>query len=295
MLTATVVPVRSTSASVGLDAGLAHPVGAAELQDARRVAALGEPRRGVGGQRQCVGAVRVDQEGDGRHRRATTQPAGAGREVVGRLGHGGVEQGGGLARSGPSCTLAGVHEELDVAGGAGQGGDHRPHDAGSGGGERGRHTLERPAPDVRVTDDALALEAAARPASNCGLTNSTRSAPAAATGTGEGGDDAAQRDEREVRHDERARLRTQASAACMVGGVERARVDALEDDHAAVAAQARVELAVADVDRVDVGGAALEEAVGEATGGGTRIEGAPVARPRRRSDRARRRASARPG
>ena len=45
-----------------------------------------------------------------------------------------------------------------------------------------------------------------------------------------------------------------------------ARVRALEHDDARVGAQLRVELAVADVDRVHARGAALQQAVGEAAG-----------------------------
>ena len=45
---------------------------------------------------------------------------------------------------------------------------------------------------------------------------------------------------------------------------ERARVRPLEHDHTGIAAQLRVELAVADVDRDDARGAALEQAVREA-------------------------------
>ncbi len=48
----------------------------------------------------------------------------------------------------------------------------------------------------------------------------------------------------------------------------------LEHAHALVGAQARVQLAVADVDRVDVRRASLQQAVGEAAGRSAGIDGA---------------------
>ena len=57
-----------------------------------------------------------------------------------------------------------------------------------------------------------------------------------------------------------------------VGGLQRARVEALDHGHARVLAQAPVELAVGDVDRGDALGAALQQAVGEAAGRGADVE-----------------------
>ena len=55
-------------------------------------------------------------------------------------------------------------------------------------------------------------------------------------------------------------------------GRQRAGVGALDHRHALVLAQAVVELAVGDVERDDVLGAALEQAVGEAAGGGADVQ-----------------------
>ena len=57
-----------------------------------------------------------------------------------------------------------------------------------------------------------------------------------------------------------------------VGGRQRAGVQALDHGHARVLAQARVDLAVGDVDGGDPRGAALEQAVGEAAGGGADVD-----------------------
>ena len=51
-----------------------------------------------------------------------------------------------------------------------------------------------------------------------------------------------------------------------VGGRQVARVHAFEYDHARVVAQPPVELSVADVERDDARGAALQQHVGEAAG-----------------------------
>jgi len=57
-----------------------------------------------------------------------------------------------------------------------------------------------------------------------------------------------------------------------VARLEFAGVSPLHDDHAWIRAQARVELAVADVERGNPGGAALKQAVGEAPGRAADIE-----------------------
>ena len=58
-------------------------------------------------------------------------------------------------------------------------------------------------------------------------------------------------------------------------GVSVPRVDAFEDDDARVAAQPPVELAVADVERDDACGAALQQDVGEAAGRRADVERRP--------------------
>lgn len=82
-----------------------------------------------------------------------------------------------------------------------------------------------------------------------------------------GGEGLGERDEGEVHDDERV-----VGAGEGVCG-EGAGVDFFEVGHARVGAQFGVELPVADVNAVDVGGAVLEEAVGEAAGGGADVEG----------------------
>ena len=61
------------------------------------------------------------------------------------------------------------------------------------------------------------------------------------------------------------------------GRAQLARVDALERRHPLVLAQRPVELSAADVDRGDPGGAALEQAVGEAAGRGADVEAVEAA------------------
>ena len=74
-----------------------------------------------------------------------------------------------------------------------------------------------------------------------------------------------QRDERDVARDEVGRVRKLGQVA---------RVHALEDGHARVVAQPRMQLAVADVERDHVRRAVLEQAVGEAAGGRADVEAA---------------------
>src|SRR2546422_105736 len=79
------------------------------------------------------------------------------------------------------------------------------------------------------------------------------------------GQDLLQRDERDVDDRERRLLAEDPR-------VERPRVGLLHDHHAGVLAQLGVELAHADVHGVHAGGAALEQAVGEAAGRGAHVE-----------------------
>ena len=73
----------------------------------------------------------------------------------------------------------------------------------------------------------------------------------------------AERDERDVRHDEVDRLRKIDTLA---------RVHPFHHHDARILAQLPVELALPDVDRVDPDGAALQQAVGEAAGGRADVE-----------------------
>ena len=105
-----------------------------------------------------------------------------------------------------------------------------------------------------------------RPTSNCGLTiasASKRSAQQASTA----GQDLGQRDEGDVGHHEVGRVG-------QVARRQRARVGALEHGDALVGAQRPVQLAVGDVERDDVRGAALQQAVGEAAGRGADVQAA---------------------
>ena len=103
-----------------------------------------------------------------------------------------------------------------------------------------------------------------RAASNCGFTRRTASPPGARSGTA-AGRISARRDERDVRDEEGDRLRH-------LGGREGARVHLLAEDDARVPPQLRVELAVPDVDRVDLRRAAREKDVGEAPRRGSDVE-----------------------
>ena len=103
---------------------------------------------------------------------------------------------------GPAPGRDGMDEELDVAVGAPQRRDHGAHDGRPEAPEAGTDGPRAPRPAPRDPGSPRGpADAAARPASNCGLTRSTRSAPGSAHGE-EGGGDGAQRDERQVGDDE---------------------------------------------------------------------------------------------
>src|SRR4029079_16676766 len=87
----------------------------------------------------------------------------------------------------------------------------------------------------------------------------------------DGGQDLAQGDERDVDDDE-------IRAVWELFGRDGARVGALDHRDALVRSQAVVELAIGDVERDHVGGAALQQAVGEAAGGGADVERAATGR-----------------
>ena len=133
----------------------------------------------------------------------------------------------------------------------------------------------------------MPLRTSSRPASNCGFTSATTSAPGCST-DGMTGRMRRQGDEGHVDGHEVHRAGQH---------VERqvARVDVLEDHDARILPQPPVQLAVADVERDHARRAALQHHVGEAAGRGADVE--PFAAGDRRSERcrARARASARRG
>ena len=88
---------------------------------------------------------------------------------------------------------------------------------------------------------------------------------------------------------------TRSTGAAEAAGVEVADVGALAHRDPGVGPEPLVELAVADVDGHDLGGAALQQAVGEPAGRRAGVEGPARRRRRRRSARARPRACRRPG
>ena len=57
-----------------------------------------------------------------------------------------------------------------------------------------------------------------------------------------------------------------------MGPAERAGVNLFHDNDARIIAQFPGELAATDIDRVDLGGAMLQEAIGESAGRGSKIE-----------------------
>ena len=188
-----------------------------------------------------------------------------------------------------------MHQELDVAGGAGQGGNHRPHDAGSGVLEGRTSPLRGPAPDLGVPDHALA------PGHDgpAGLELRLDQEDQFGVGRGRAGPQSAGTTvTREMKERsavmQRARARSRVAPAAAVSGVSERTLTRSSTVTRLVVAQALVQLAVADVDGVDLGRPPLEEAVGEPPGGRSGIEGAPALGDRRRTGSGRRRASAPP-
>jgi hypothetical protein len=57
-----------------------------------------------------------------------------------------------------------------------------------------------------------------------------------------------------------------------VAGLQIAGVDAFVNDHARIVAQLPIQLAVTDIDGVHAGGSALQQAIGEAAGGGSHVQ-----------------------
>ena len=141
-------------------------------------------------------------------------------------------------------------EELDVAVGAPQRRDHDAHHGRSGRLERGHDSRQGLAPESGIRITPRPRDAAGRPASNCGFTRTTRSAPGAASEPVAG--HGAQRDERQVGdHDvERLAAGSKPRTVADIGPLQRA--------DPGVAPEPLVELAPAHVDRHDRGCAVLE-------------------------------------
>ena len=111
------------------------------------------------------------------------------------------------------------------------------------------------------------MPTSSRPASNCGLTRTTTSAPGRSSGTSAGSTCLTEMNDTSiVTHVEGARVLGE------LFGCQRARVDPLEHDDAGIAPQLPVELAVADVERDDPRRAAPEQDVGEPAGRGADVE-----------------------
>jgi hypothetical protein len=120
----------------------------------------------------------------------------------------------------------------------------------------------RLAPVARIADDAPADPLAAELELRL---DHRQQLAAGREAAGDGRQDLGQRDEGDVD-------RRQAGGEGQVGGRELAGVEPLDHGHARILAHAQVDLAVGDVDRGDPGGAALQQAVGEAAGGGADVE-----------------------
>ena len=126
-----------------------------------------------------------------------------------------------------------------------------------------RHVDQRLAPVVGRPHDA-ALPHPLAPDLELGLDH-RQAVPALGRARERRGQSLAQRDERDVGDDEVGRVGQRA-------GLERARVHALDHRHARVVADLPVKLPVGHVERDHARGAALEQAVGEAAGGGADVE-----------------------
>ena len=213
MLTATVVPAKSTASEVHVDAGLADPVGPAELEDAGDVPPLGEPGRRVRGQRERVGAVGMDEEGDGRHRRAAAQPAGAaGGRCPSASDTAAVNRAAASPASCPGTPLRACTRNSTLPAEPVRGEAIAPMMPVPASMQRGRHPLERAQPERGVPDDALAPGDGGPARLELGLDQEDEVGVGRRHRAGERGHDAAQRDEGEIGHHERAGL---------VGGVGR--------------------------------------------------------------------------
>src|SRR4051794_15985173 len=161
------------------------------------------------------------------------------------------------------CVPAQPEEELHVAGRAGQRAGHDPGGAPAEVGGRLGDRGDRVGPVPEVADDAAGTEPL--PAHLELRLDHGQQVGARFGAGGERGEHQAQGDERQVGDDQvdgaADRLRRQV-----------AHVGALVDDDPLVGAQGPRELAVADVDRHDLPGAALQQLLGEAPGGGPGVQ-----------------------
>ncbi len=156
-------------------------------------------------------------------------------------------------------ALGQPQERLLVAGRAGERGRRAAEDGGAVLARGGGDVVDDLAPQLRVLDHAALADPLA---ADLELRLDHRQAVERARPWSRGppGRTLRQGDEGDVDDD-------QIRAVREVAGRDRAGVGALDHGHALVLAQAVVELAVGDVERDHVGGAALEQAVGEAAGG----------------------------
>jgi len=154
-------------------------------------------------------------------------------------------------------------EEFDIAGLTADGGGGEAS-GGEGVGARGGEDFrEDAAVDFGAADDA-ALADVRLAGLELGLDEGDEVGGIGHDGD-EGGEDEAEGDESEVGDDE-------GDGLGELVGLEVADVEAFHDDDTWVVAEGPGELAFADVQGVDAGGAALEEDVGEAAGGGAGVE-----------------------
>ena len=108
------------------------------------------------------------------------------------------------------------------------------------------------------------LRTSSRPASNCGFTSATTSAPSRRTAATAGRIWRSEMNE--------TSMTTMSTGPGQIGERQMPGVEVLDDDDARIVAQPPVELPVADVERDDARGAALQQHVGEAAGRGADVE-----------------------
>ncbi len=126
--------------------------------------------------------------------------------------------------------------------------------------------LDGGAPQLRVADDAALAGSRSRPTSNCGLTIARQSNRGAAAARTAGSTFASEMNDTSIRQE--------LGAVRQLLRRERARVRPFDHGDARVLAQAPVELAVRYVQRDDVVGAALQQAVREPARGRADVEAA---------------------
>jgi hypothetical protein len=171
-----------------------------------------------------------------------------------------LERGRHVVERGRTAGLGQPHERLAIAGRTGQSGRRDPahrgvdgtRDRGEGGAPQLRIAHHAALPDALAADLELRLD-------------HRQAVEPLGSARQHGRQHLLQRDERDVHDDQVGRVRQ------LVAG-DSAGVRALDHRHTGVAAQPPVELAVRDVERHHVRGAALQQAVGEAAGGGADVQ-----------------------